>query len=67
MPQISAPALAPVIRAVCDGAEIKGIWFGTSYIWPDPWTDIWEEGGAKPVWQNEWRNMWSESYPEIAP
>jgi hypothetical protein len=62
---VRAPAFKGVISAVCDSTPIVGIWFNDSFLWPDPWTDIWEEGGTAPLWQNEWRNQWSESNAEI--
>ena len=67
MAVVRAPALKGVVKAICNGAEIKTIWFGDSCIWPDPWMDVWEEGGTEPLWMNEWRNQWSESNAEIIP
>jgi hypothetical protein len=50
--------LLGVTRAVNDGVEIYGIWLGTTFVWPDPWRDTWEEG-IPVYWENVWRNQWS--------
>jgi hypothetical protein len=55
-----------VIRVVNDSTEIYGIWLGNTFVWPDPWTDIWDEGVVT-VWENVWRNAWSLPEAAIAP
>ena len=51
-----------VTRAVNDGTEIKGIWIGNDFVWPDPWTDLWDEGTTI-IWENAWRDAWTP--PEL--
>jgi hypothetical protein len=58
--------LRGVIKAMNDGTEIKGMFFGTTFLWPDPWSDIWDEGVAV-IWENVWRNQWSVPYVESIP
>lgn len=57
--------LTSVGRAVCGGVEIVAIYCGTVCVWPDPWTDIWDEGN--PVyWEDVWRDKWSaQSAPPV--
>lgn len=50
--------LVGVVKVVQGGTEIAGLWFGTSFVWPDPWTDIWDEG-TNVYWENVWTNAWS--------
>lgn len=50
--------LNDVAKAVQDGDEIVGIWFGTNFVWPDPWWDTWSDEGNT-LWENTWRNAWS--------
>jgi hypothetical protein len=49
-----------VVRCTNDGVEIYGIWLGTTFVWPDPWVDIWDEGTTV-LWENVWHNQWSEA------
>ena len=58
--------LRGVTRAVNDGTEIKGIWLGTTFVWPDPWTDLWDEGVAI-YWEDVWRNAWTLPKLETTP
>ena len=50
-----------VVKAYNGDVEITGIWFGTVYVWPDPWADTWDEG-ASVIWEGVWRNQWSIPY-----
>ena len=58
--------LRGVVKAYNDGVEIKGMFFGNTFVWPDPWTDTWDEGVAV-YWDSVWRNMWSVAYVESIP
>jgi hypothetical protein len=55
-----------VTRVVNDGTEIKGVWFGSQFVWPDPWTDIWDEG-VNVIWDSVWRDAWSVDYSQVVP
>lgn len=50
--------LKGVTRIVHNGTEIKGLWFGNSFVWPDSWTDLWDEGG-RVYWENVWADRWT--------
>jgi hypothetical protein len=54
--------LTQVERVVCDGTEIAAIMLGTMCVWPDPWTDIWDEGNPL-TWEDGWRDRWSPLSP----
>lgn len=58
--------LIDVSRAVNDGTEIRGIWIGKTFVWPDPWEDTWREG-VSVIWENVWRNQWSTPSPILGP
>jgi hypothetical protein len=58
--------LRDVGRAVCDDIEIQGIWFGATFVWPDPWTDIWDEM-ATVIWTGEWHDLWSRTSGQALP
>ncbi len=45
---------------ICDDTQIIGIWLGNIFIWPDPWTDIWDEGHAVSR-EDGWGDKWSVS------
>jgi hypothetical protein len=47
-----------VTRVRNDNTEIYGIWLGRTFVWPDPWTDIWDEGGGR-YWEDGWHDLWS--------
>lgn len=51
--------LEGVVRATQGGDEILGMYFGKTFVWPDPWWDLWDEG-TNVLWENVWRNQWSE-------
>ena len=59
----SRPGFDGVIRAVNDGDDLTGIWFGTTFVWPDPWKDIWDDG-AWTFWEDVWRNVWTRNPAE---
>lgn len=50
--------LRDVVKAVNAGTEIKGLFHGTTFVWPDPWTDIWDEG-VSVFWDTAWHDAWS--------
>ena len=58
--------LRNVTRVVNDGTEIKGVWFGTTFVWPDPWVDLWDEGTSI-YWEDMWRNAWTPPQLETTP
>jgi hypothetical protein len=46
--------------------DIVRIYAGSVFIWPDPWDDIWDNGGgiteAPPTfigWDTVWYNVWT--------
>ena len=50
--------LIGVGNIVCDDTQVLVLMCGEICVWPDPWTDIWDEGF--PVfWEPGWRDMWS--------
>lgn len=55
-----------VVRAVQDGTEIRGVWHGKVFVWPDPWTDLWDEGAFN-YWEDMWRNAWTPPPLETTP
>lgn len=55
-----------VIRVRNDNTEIYGVWLGETFVWPDPWRDIWEEG-SNVYWENMWRNQWSIPSESLTP
>ena len=57
------PAFDGVIRAVNDGDDLTGVWYGTTFVWPDPWKDIWDDG-AWTFWEDVWRNAWTRNPDE---
>jgi hypothetical protein len=50
-----------VHRMVNGEDEIVAMYCGTDFIWPDPWTDIWDEG-VPVIWENVWRDKWSAQF-----
>jgi hypothetical protein len=34
-----------ITSATIQGKSISRIWLGRRNVWPDPWEDIWAEGG----------------------
>lgn len=56
--------LLDVTHIIQDDVPIKGLWIGTRFVWPDPWTDIWQEG-VTVYWDNVWRNQWSPTPPAL--
>lgn len=50
--------LVGVGSAVCNSAEVAAIYCGTVCVWPDPWTDLWDEGFPL-AWEIIWRDLWS--------
>lgn len=50
--------LIDVVAAKYDGTDILGIFIGTTFVWPDPWMDTWDEGSSV-QWEVSWRDMWS--------
>lgn len=50
--------LTGVGTAVCDDTSVIGIYCGTIFVWPDPWTDLWDEGFPI-TWESRWRDQWS--------
>ena len=47
-----------VTHVINDGVDIFGIFIGETFVWPDPWLDIWDEG-SNVYWEDMWRNQWS--------
>ena len=45
-------------KAVNDGEELIAIYCGKICVWPDPWTDLWDEGFPI-TWEKGWRDKWS--------
>ena len=43
---------------MCNSAEVVAIYCGKICVWPDPWTDIWDEGFPL-AWEIIWRDLWS--------
>jgi hypothetical protein len=37
--------LRPVVAVFSGGKSIKAIWSGKLLVWPDPWEDLWHDGG----------------------
>jgi hypothetical protein len=50
--------LVGVGTAVCGSAEVVAIYCGKVCVWPDPWTDLWDEGFPL-AWEIIWRDLWS--------
>lgn len=50
--------LEGVTRVLYQGQDIFGLFHGEDFVWPDPWTDIWDEG-SNVYWENVWHNQWS--------
>ena len=50
--------LNDVAQAVQDGEEIVGMWYGTVFVWPDPWWDIWADESPQ-LWEDVWHNAWT--------
>lgn len=50
--------LIGVEKAVCGNTQLARIYFGPICVWPDPWTDIWDEG-LRVFWEPLWRDKWS--------
>lgn len=44
---------------ICGGDSLQTVFLGSICVWPDPWTDIWNEGNAL-TWTNVWRDKWSD-------
>lgn len=55
--------LTAVSAAVQDGTPILGMFHGNDFVWPDPWTDIWDEGTLI-LWENAWHDRWTVAYSE---
>lgn len=56
-----AMTLDDVIAIRYDGSDIHGLWIGETFVWPDPWIDVWDEGTSI-VWDNVWHDAWTEAY-----
>jgi hypothetical protein len=37
--------LRPVVQVFCNEKEVSAIYSGTLCVWPDPWEDLWSDGG----------------------
>ena len=46
----------------CDNQPIVSVFCGSICVWPDPWTNIWDEGFPV-TWENGWRDLWSLDPP----
>ena len=51
--------LVGVGQAVCDDTPVVAIYVGRICVWPDPWTDLWDEGNPV-TWESSWNDLWSE-------
>lgn len=48
------------LRAAKVGSDdIVRIYAGSVFIWPDPWDDIWDDGGGRWVWDTGWHDVWA--------
>lgn len=49
-----------ILTAAYVGAiQVKAIYNGDLFIWPDPWDDIWDEGGSRGTWTDTgWHDVW---------
>lgn len=47
--------------------EIRQVWWGRGFIWPDPWDDIWWEllGPVQP-WPDVWVDVWDDGWDVLA-
>jgi hypothetical protein len=52
-----------VVRILYQGQDILGLFHGKDFVWPDPWTDIWDEG-TNVYFENVWHDLWSSAYVE---
>jgi hypothetical protein len=50
--------LVGVGTAVCGGEQLLTLYCGRICVWPDPWTNLWDEGYPL-TWENGWRDLWS--------
>ncbi len=50
--------LVEVGTAVCGGEQLLTLYCGRICVWPDPWTNLWDEGYPL-TWENGWRDLWS--------
>lgn len=50
--------LVGVGTTVCGGEQLLTLYCGRICVWPDPWTDLWDEGYPL-TWENGWRDLWS--------
>ena len=48
--------LRPVTTALINGRTIKRMWLGRVCVWPDPWEDVWADGGIPPEQKKETEN-----------
>ena len=53
-------SLQGVTRCFNDNVEIFGLWYGNVFVWPDPWTDIWDDGSYA-HWTDAWHDLWSNT------
>ncbi len=58
--------LIAVAAAVQGGTQILGMFHGKDFVWPDPWTDIWDEGTTV-LWENVWHDRWTAAYSDLEP
>ena len=50
--------LIEVEQAICGNTQLARIYVGQICVWPDPWTDRWDEG-VPVFWERTWRDQWS--------
>ena len=41
-----------------DGDTVVVLWFGSAFVWPDPWHDLWEEVAGQ-FWGTVWHDAWT--------
>jgi hypothetical protein len=58
--------LVGVVEVKYQGQPILGLFHGKTFVWPDPWTDIWDEGSAA-NWDGNWHDMWTPAYVPDTP
>ena len=58
--------LSGVTRVLYQGQDILGLFHGYTFVWPDPWTDIWDEG-TNIYWDSLWHDLWSAAYLVVTP
>lgn len=57
--------LVGTVEVKYQGQPIHGLFHGNDFLWPDPWTDIWDEGTAI-VWEQRWHDRWTPASTEEA-